>query len=95
MAWYRNLRIVAKLMIGFLLVACTTAAVGYIGITNVKEIERMDSVLYNNMTVPITQVADIAVTYQRIRVNSRDVLLATTPQERQDKLIVLANLRKK
>lgn len=85
MAWYRNLRIVAKLMIGFLLVACTTAAVGYIGITNVKEIDRLGGVMYNNMTVPIAHLGDMASTYQRIRVNSRDVLLAATPQERQDK----------
>ena len=85
MAWYRNLRIVAKLMIGFLLVACTTAAVGYIGITNVKEIDRLGGVMYHNMTVPIAHLGDMASTYQRIRVNSRDVLLAATPQERQDK----------
>ena len=72
-------------MIGFLLVACTTAAVGYIGITNVKEIDRLGGVMYNNMTVPIAHLGDMASTYQRIRVNSRDVLLAATPQERQDK----------
>ena len=75
----------SKLMIGFLLVACTTAAVGYIGITNVKEIDRLGGVMYNNMTVPIAHLGDMASTYQRIRVNSRDVLLAATPQERQDK----------
>lgn len=59
MKWFNNFKIRTKLIIGFFCVAVIAALVGYVGITNVNKINNDDTILYENMTVPLARVAEI------------------------------------
>ncbi len=78
-----NLKTNVKLIGSFLIIAVITAIVGIVGIYYLRQIDAADTKLYQNQLVPISQLADIATAFQRTRVNLRDLLLATTPEEGQ------------
>ncbi|MGE5680993.1 MAG: MCP four helix bundle domain-containing protein, partial [Bacillota bacterium] len=81
MKWFTNLSIKLKLLLSFGFITLIAAAIGLLGIFNLSTLREKDSLMYNNMTVPITYLADITNYYQRIRVNTRDLILAQSPQE--------------
>ena len=78
-----NLKTSVKLIGGFMLLAIITAVVGGIGVIQMRQLDTSYSKMYTNYTVPIDQLGDIAVAFQRTRVNLRDMMLAQTPAERQ------------
>ncbi len=84
MNWFKNLKIRTKLLTGFALVAIIGGVIGYVGISDIKTIEESDTQLYENMTVPISWMTKISTYFQRIRVNTRDILMAETPAEMED-----------
>jgi len=79
MKWFINMKVAAKLLTGFVIVALIAAIVGGVGILNMKAIDKSDTVLYENMTVPISELADISTQFQRSRVNVRDLILTNDP----------------
>ena len=83
MKWFYNLKISAKLLIGFILVAIITGALGIWSIINIKALDKSDTIMYENMTVPISEMSDISTTFQRIRVNVRNMMLETDPEKIQ------------
>ncbi len=70
-----NLKTSVKLIGSFLIIAIITAVVGGVGIYYISQINAADTTLYQNQTVPISQLADMATAFQRIRVNLRDLIL--------------------
>jgi len=84
MKWFYNLRLSAKLIASFIVVAVISGVVGVIGITNITKINGNDTVLYENMTVPLSEVADMARWFQRARVNARDLILYDDPADIQE-----------
>jgi methyl-accepting chemotaxis protein len=76
MRWFNNIRIGPKLVIGFLIVACITLAIGVTGIYNIKKINELDNQLYEKMTVPLGDLVVIAESYHKISGNVRDVINA-------------------
>ena len=76
MKWFYNLRIGTKLVSSFIVVAIIAAVVGVVGVVNIIEINNSDTLLYKNMTVPISQMADVSTSFQRLRVNLREAILA-------------------
>jgi methyl-accepting chemotaxis protein len=72
------------LLSGFILVTLITVFVGYMGISNMLAIDKSDTELYENMTVPIAQMGQISTYFQRVRVNTREVLLARSQEEKTD-----------
>jgi len=93
MKWFYNLKIGAKLILSFILVALIAAMVGIVGIVNLKQIEKSDKELYENMTVPIALLADISTDFQRIRVNLRDMIIAEEIEEINSKMDRVNELR--
>jgi len=83
MKWFNNMKIGTKLISGFILVALITAAMGIWCILNIEQLKNSDMVLYKNMTIPISEMSDISTTFQRIRVNVRNMILATDDKEIQ------------
>ncbi len=83
LTWFNNLKMGVKLISSFVLMAVITGVVGIFGITYIRSIDAADTKLYKNMTVPTSQLADMATAFQRIRVNLRDAILAATPAESQ------------
>jgi methyl-accepting chemotaxis protein len=81
MRWFATLNIRAKLLLAFLLTAGIGAASGVLGVANGRQLAAANRTLYANMLVPTSDLADLANAFQRVRVNMRDVILATTPEE--------------
>ncbi|MHB0913725.1 MAG: MCP four helix bundle domain-containing protein, partial [Armatimonadota bacterium] len=81
MKWFYNLKVRAKLISGFALVALIAGMVGMIGVMNIRKIDSADTNLYEHMTVPIGQLGEIATLFHRTRVNLPDAILAETEQE--------------
>lgn len=93
MQWFYNLKIATKLLTGFILVALIAGVIGILGIRNIKAIVDADTKLYEMMTLPAIYIGDISTAFQRIRVNSRDIIFAQTPEEIQQKAVRIADLR--
>lgn len=53
MKWFYNMKIGTKLIIGFLMVAFIAGAIGVGGVYNIIKIDRLDTKLYETMTVPL------------------------------------------
>jgi methyl-accepting chemotaxis protein len=77
--WFKNLKIKTKLLTSFILIALLVGVVGFIGIINTWSLQESDQELYENMTVPISQVGQMSTTFQKMRVNLRDMILANDP----------------
>ncbi|MFZ4619081.1 MAG: methyl-accepting chemotaxis protein [Bacteroidota bacterium] len=84
MKWFYNLKIGTKLLSSFLLVAAVAGFVGYFGIVKLQNADESDTMLYENYTVPLNYMSDISTYFQRVRVNTRDLLLATNDAEMND-----------
>ncbi len=82
MTWFYNLRIRFKLILSFAVVAVITGVVGVVGISNLRKIEALDTALYKEDLVPITYISGVAVYFQRVRINLRDMVEATTDADR-------------
>lgn len=94
MKWFYNMKIGSKLVLSFVLVAVIAAVIGIIGIVNIKKIAEADKLMYEKITVPIEQTAQIAVAFQRSRVNVRDILTATNDNDKKKYSDRLAEIRK-
>ena len=89
MKTFNNMKIKAKLLTGFIIMAVIVGVVGAVGITNIKALYQSDTDLYEHMTVPIAQMGQISTAFQRMRVNTRDMIIANDPvtiKENSDKI---------
>lgn len=77
----KDLTIRTKLLLGFLLVAAIAATVGFVGISNIRNLEKEDTRLYETMTAPLSDLMDMETNFQRMRVNLREVVLSTSQQD--------------
>jgi methyl-accepting chemotaxis protein len=72
-----------KILSGFAFVLLIAGAIGVVGVREVSSMMNKDEQLDNNVVVPLSQIAKISTAFQRIRVNTRDLLLAENIAERQ------------
>jgi methyl-accepting chemotaxis protein len=75
------MKIRTKLIVSFLLVALIAAFIGIFGIQRLNIIEQAGVKLYETATVPLTYCVELEGSFQQIRVNGRDMLIAETPEE--------------
>jgi len=78
-----NLKTNIKLMGAFIILAVITGIVGIFGIIYIKAIDSAGTTLYQNMTVPISQLAAMDTDFQRIRINERDAIISNDAAETQ------------
>ena len=78
---FRDLSIAAKLLGGFFLVALIAGIVGYEGVISLNDVAASDAQLYENNTVPIALAGEISTFFQRIRVNTREIVFANERDE--------------
>lgn len=83
MKWFSNLRLRTKLFLSFASVTLLALVVGLVGIFSMRSIESGAQSMYTNMTVPLGQIAEIAETFQRVRINLRDMVFAETLEREQ------------
>lgn len=86
MRWALNLKIRFKLLFAFGLTALISGVVGYIGIDSLKTIGKNDIELYEQMTVPLQSISEMASAFQIMRVAARDLVLANEPDELKERL---------
>ncbi|MFZ5758866.1 MAG: MCP four helix bundle domain-containing protein [Thermodesulfobacteriota bacterium] len=93
MNWFYNMTLRGKLLAGFVAVAMIAAIIGGVGIYNIRKIDNADTMLYEKMTVPLGEVAQISIAFQRIRVNGRDIIAASSNEEKQKFAGLIKELR--
>ncbi len=74
MQWFYNLKISVKLISSFLFIAAVAAVIGIVGITKINTVNDADTVLYEQMTVPIGQIGEISTYFQRVRSNVLEMI---------------------
>ncbi|MFH0995059.1 MAG: MCP four helix bundle domain-containing protein [Pseudomonadota bacterium] len=79
---FKNMKLATKVLSGFTVIALIACVIGGFGIIKIKEIDDADTMLYEKVTVPIGELAHISISFQRVRVNSRDLLTAKTKEQR-------------
>lgn len=80
---FYNLKISTKLLTGFIIVALIAGVVGGFGMININKLDQSDTELYQYMTVPISQIGNVSISFQKLRVHVRDLLLAATPEAKE------------
>jgi len=90
---FNDLKVGTKLVAGFVLVALLATAVGVVGISKIRQIDAADTTLYEKVTAPLSDLATMAVLFQRIRINVRDAIEAADPAEHQSYVANIAKLR--
>ena len=75
MKWFSNLKISTKLLTCFILVAVIAGIIGVVGIVNIRSISSLGTQMYNSNTVPLEQLEEIAVAYQKQRLYLREMAL--------------------
>jgi len=81
MKWYKNLKISAKLIIGFLIVAVLAGFIGVTGVISLNAVGDNAEYLYSYATEPIRQVSSALNLYQENRVETRNLLLTESNAE--------------
>jgi len=82
MRWFYNLNIGTKLLSSYILLSLLAGVIGWVGVTNIKKIADEDRQMYERINVPISELLAISTSFQRVRVNIRDLITAKTPEER-------------
>jgi methyl-accepting chemotaxis protein len=83
MNWFYNMTLKAKLMTGFITVAVIASLIGLIGIKEIRKINSADTTLYEKAAVPMGELADFAIAFQQIKVNVREILMASSVEEKR------------
>lgn len=80
---FENLGIKVKLVIAFLIVAAFSALLGGVSIVNIQKMKKADTSMYQNVAVPLASLRDITQAFLLNRVNTRSLIGATDPDERE------------
>ena len=94
MTWFSNLKVGVKLIAGFLAVAVIAGAIGAVGIIKIRQIDEADLKLYEKVTVPMGDLANMSIAFQRMRINLRDIVETKDQKERQAALETFKELRR-
>lgn len=86
MKWFYNMKISAKLITGFFIVAIIAGLIGGVGIVNINKINNNDTILYEKNTIPISQLAKIDELYQRQRIALYDIILLPNIEDKQKEI---------
>lgn len=92
MKWYYNLKISAKLIIGFIFVTIIAVLVGVIAIVNIQKMNMLDTDMYERHTATMDDMAIILANYQQERALTRDFLILEDKTKRQEKSDLIVEL---
>lgn len=83
MQWFMNKKIGTKLLSGFITVALIAGVIGLIGIRKIHHIDKADRLLYEKITVPISELLTISTNFQKMRVTVLYVLKSNNKGEKE------------
>jgi methyl-accepting chemotaxis protein len=92
MKWLNNQKTSVKLIGAFVFMAVIAAVVGGFGINYIRQIDAADTRLYQHYTVPIMQLDQLGIAFQRIRVNMRDAILIDDAETEKTKYETIQEL---
>lgn len=78
---FRDMKIGAKLIVSFAIMAVITAAVSIAGILFIGEVNTNGAYMYTYLTEPISYLTTISTNFQQVRVGCRDILNATSDED--------------
>lgn len=81
MKWFYNMKISAKLIIGFIVIALMSGVVGIVGLANMGKIVEADKLLYKENTLGLNYAGSAAIYFQRIRFISVKLVLSENLDE--------------
>ncbi|HEX3075855.1 MAG TPA: methyl-accepting chemotaxis protein [Lachnospiraceae bacterium] len=84
MKWFYNMRIGAKLVLGFIMVAMIAGVIGVVGVVNVYKIDKDYTELYEEYGIPLGEIGNVSILFQQNRVNMRDMLLTDDSTKMQE-----------
>lgn len=94
MKWLNDLHLRSKLVAGFVLVALIAGIVGIIGISRIGVMEQAGIDMYEHNTEPLGTFGNIAIAFQKARVNIRGMILDDNPARAQANATSIAKLYK-
>ena len=86
MKWFSNLKTSKKLISSFMLVALIWGIMGVYAIYDLNLMHKYDTRLYENVTVPISEMGEISTEFQRLRADARDMILAQSSEDIEAKI---------
>lgn len=89
-----NLKIRVKLLSGFILVALIAGIIGITGSVSMKRINSKGIELYELNTVPLENISRAAISFQRIRVNLKQLLIDKDVKDKEKHCREIADLDK-
>lgn len=90
MKWYKNFKIAAKLIAGFLLVAVIAAVVGIVGLNSISQVNNGSKRLFNENTLGIAYSGEASTNLQRLRYNA---LRLSAVDNEEDEQFCLTNMK--
>ena len=84
MKWFINMKIGAKLILGFLFISILFAATGGFTLINILALDESDTELYEWYTVALADAATFNEHFHRMRSDLRDLVLAQTDESIQE-----------
>jgi methyl-accepting chemotaxis protein len=91
MSWFYNLRISAKLILSFLVVAAIAGVVGVVALSNINNMSEADVDLYEDNTLGIDHIANASLQFQRLRFNSAKMLLFDDEKQQHDAITKISD----
>jgi methyl-accepting chemotaxis protein len=73
---FDNTKLGTKMIGGFIFIALIATAIGATSLINIRKMASADQKLYDDSTVPLPELSRIAVSFQRMRIASRDFIVA-------------------
>jgi len=92
MAWFHNLKISTKLLLGFSVSSIVACIIAYSGLRGIYAVSDSAESLYHSETVPIGQIGQIAKDFQRVRANLAFLMFVTEEGEVNHDEQVVASL---
>ncbi|MCX6155061.1 MAG: methyl-accepting chemotaxis protein [Candidatus Kapabacteria bacterium] len=80
---FKNMKLSVKLITSFMIVCIITAALGILSVTELRQADDSDTIMYENNTKPLAILIDITVSFQEMRVKMRDVIFESTKEKRE------------
>ncbi len=74
MNWLLDLKTGTKLVTGFVVVALIAGAVGYVGISNLKQVDDSDTMMYEKFALRLSYVIALAMPFEIVLRESRDLV---------------------
>jgi methyl-accepting chemotaxis protein len=94
MRWFYDMRVSAKLLSSFMLVALVAGIIGYVSVTKLRTLETAGEALYELNTKPLGDLLDVTTFYQKLRVNLRDIYIDRTAEDRNKHFAQIKELDK-